>query len=102
MGAGGVTSLPPHHRPISQLIRGYFVKDDIHVSVSNLDIPMCGPQTQYSKEGEPIMGLYKLLTDTVQVHDAEIEKLGTRPRTFISGNICFEFSVQCMFMWFVN
>jgi hypothetical protein len=22
-------------------------------------------------------------------------KLGTRPRSFISGNICFEFSVQC-------
>jgi hypothetical protein len=23
-------------------------------------------------------------------------KLGTRPRSFISGNICFEFSVQCV------
>ncbi len=23
-------------------------------------------------------------------------KLGTRPRSFISGNICFEFSVQCI------
>ncbi len=25
-----------------------------------------------------------------------MQKLGTRPRSFISGNICFEFSVQCL------
>jgi hypothetical protein len=24
------------------------------------------------------------------------KKLGTRPRSFIYGNICFKFSVQCM------
>ncbi len=27
--------------------------------------------------------------------DPWMQKLGTRPRSFISGNICFEFSVQC-------
>jgi predicted nuclease of restriction endonuclease-like RecB superfamily len=38
----------------------------IHVSVSDLYIPTTGPQTQYmySKIGEPIVGLYKSLTDT--------------------------------------
>ncbi len=53
-------------------LRGLVFNSHIHVSVSNLYIPMCGPQTQYSKEGEPIMGIYKLFTDTIQVHDAEI------------------------------
>ncbi len=34
------------------------------------------------------MGIYKSPTDTI------MQKLGTRPHSFISGNICFEFSVQ--------
>jgi hypothetical protein len=35
-----------------------------HVSVSDLYIPTIGPQTQYSKKGGPIIGIYKLLRDT--------------------------------------
>ncbi len=38
----------------------------------------------------PIIGIYKSLTDTWAW------KLGTRPHSFISGNISFKFSVQCM------
>jgi hypothetical protein len=41
-----------------------------------------------SKIGGPIVGIYKSLTDTWMY------ELGTRPRGFISGNICFEFLVQ--------
>jgi hypothetical protein len=36
----------------------------IYVSVSDLYIPMNGLQTQYSKISRPIVGIYKLLTDT--------------------------------------
>jgi hypothetical protein len=36
----------------------------IHVSVRDLYIPTIGPQTQYSKIGGPIVGIYKSLTDT--------------------------------------
>ncbi len=36
----------------------------IHVSVSDLYIPMIGPQTQYSKIGRLIVRIYKSLTDT--------------------------------------
>ncbi len=36
-----------------------------------------------------MVGIYKLFPDTWMY------KLGTRLRSFISGNICFEFSVQC-------
>ncbi len=61
----------------------------IHVSVIDLYIPTVSPQTQCSKIGAPIMGIYKSLKDTW------MEKLGSRPRSFIDGNICFEFSVQC-------
>ena len=56
-----------------------------HVSVSDLYNPMISPQTHYGKIGRPIVGIYKSLTDK-----------RTRPCSFISGNICFEFSVQCM------
>ncbi len=28
--------------------------------------------------------------------DTWMQELGTRPRSFISGNFCFEFSVQCL------
>jgi len=38
----------------------------------------------------PIVGIYKSLTETW------MWKLGTRPYSFISGNICFEFSVHCI------
>ncbi len=43
-----------------------------------------------AKIGGLIVRKYKSLTDTWT------QKLGTRPRSFISGNICFEFSVQCI------
>ncbi len=35
-----------------------------HVAVSDLYIPTVGPQTQYSKIGGPIVGIYKPLRDT--------------------------------------
>jgi hypothetical protein len=68
-------------------LRGLVPNFYIHVSVSALHIPMIGPQTQYSKIG-PIGGISTSLTDTL--------KLRTRPRSLISGNICFEFSEQCV------
>ncbi len=61
-------------------LSGLFTNSYIHVSVSDLYIPTIGPQTQYSKIGRPIMGIYKSLTDTW------VWKFGTRPRSFISGN----------------
>ncbi len=45
-------------------LRGFVPNFYIHVSVSDLCIPTIGPQTQYSKIGGPIVGIYKLLTDT--------------------------------------
>ncbi len=47
--------------------------------------------SQYSKIGGPIdiVRIYKLLTYTW------MQKLGRRPRSFSSGNVCFEFSMQC-------
>ncbi len=36
----------------------------IHVFVSDLYISTICPQTQYSKKGGPIVGIYKSLTDT--------------------------------------
>jgi hypothetical protein len=65
----------------------------IYVSVSDSYISMIGPQTLYSKIGAPIVGIYKSFTDTW------MQKLGRRPDSFISGNICFEFSVQCGLVW---
>ncbi len=70
-------------------LRGLVPNFYVHVSVSDLYISMIGPQMQYRKIGGPIVGLYKSLTDKC------MQKLGTRPRSVISGNICFEFSVQC-------
>ncbi len=61
----------------------------IHVFVSYWYILTIGPQTEDSKIGGQIVGIYKSLTDTWT------QTLGTRPHSFISGNICFEFSVQC-------
>ncbi len=69
-------------------MRGLVPNFYIHVSVSNLYIPTISPQTLYSKIGELIMGIYKSLSDT------RMQTLGMRPHSFISGNICFEFSVQ--------
>ncbi len=60
-----------------------------HVSVIDLCIPTIGPLF-CSKLGGPIMGIYKSLKETW------ISKLGTRPCSFISGNICFEFLVPCL------
>ncbi len=44
----------------------------------------------FPRIGGPIVGIYKSLTET------QMWKLGTKPRNFISGNICIEFSVQCL------
>jgi hypothetical protein len=60
----------------------------IHVSVSDLDIPTIGLQSQYSKIGGLFVGIYKSFTDKGKL------KLGTRPHSFLSENICFTFSVQ--------
>jgi hypothetical protein len=71
-------------------LRGLVPNFYIHVSVIDLYFPTIGPQRQYySKIAGPIVGIYKSLTDTY------LQKLGTRPRSFISGNICFEVLVQC-------
>ena len=43
-----------------------------------------------SRIGRPIMGIYKLLTETGS------RNWGLRPRSFISGNFGFEFSVYCL------
>jgi hypothetical protein len=59
----------------------------LHVSVSDLYIIM-PPILLYCGFG-PIAGIYKSFTDT------QMQKLGTRTRSFISGNICFAFLVQC-------
>jgi hypothetical protein len=45
-------------------LRGLVHNFYIHVSVSNLCIPMIGPQMQYRKIGGPIVGIYKWLTDS--------------------------------------
>jgi hypothetical protein len=68
-------------------LRGLVPTFYIHVPVSDLYIPTIGPQTQYSKIDGPIVGIYKSRTDM----NAE-----TRRCSFISGNICFKFSVQCV------
>ncbi len=44
-----------------------------------------------SRIGRPSVGIYKSLTDTL------MWKLGLRLRNSFSGNICFEFSVLCLF-----
>ncbi len=62
----------------------------IHVSVGVLYIPTIGPLFSCSRIDRPILGIYKSLTETW------MEELGLRPRSFISGNICFEFSVYCL------
>jgi hypothetical protein len=45
-------------------LRGLVPNFYIHVSVSDLYISLISPQTQYSKIGEPIVGIYKSLIET--------------------------------------
>ncbi len=59
----------------------------IHVSVSDLYIPTIGPQTAKKADG-----LWKNMNSS-QIH--EFWKMGTKVCSFISGNICFKFLVQC-------
>ncbi len=74
----------------SQKLLGLVPNLYIYVSVSYLFIPRIGPPILLYCVCEPIVGIYKSLTDT------RMGELGTRPHSFISGNICFEFSVQCI------
>ncbi len=61
----------------------------IHVSVSDLYIPTIGPSIFLLQKRQTV-GIYKLLTETW------MQELCLRPRSFISGNICFEFLVYCL------
>ncbi len=65
----------------------------IHGSVSDLYIFPPSHRSTYfpeSRIGRPIVGIYKSFTETW------MEELGLRPRSFIYGNMCFEFSVHCL------
>ncbi len=54
-------------------LRGLIPNFHNHESVSDyIYITTIGPQTQYSKVGEPMVGIYKSLSDTW------MKKLGTR------------------------
>ncbi len=66
-------------------LRGLVPNFAIHVSVSDLYISTIGPPICGNKIWGPILGIYKSLTDTW------MWKLGIRPRSFISGNICSNF-----------
>ncbi len=59
----------------------------LHVSVNDLYF-ITPPILLYCGCG-PIAGIYKSFTDT------KMQNLGTWPRSFFPGNICFAFSVQC-------
>ncbi len=48
-------------------------------------------QSQDPRIGRSIVGIYKSLTDI------RVWELGLWPRNSFSGNICFEFSVHCVF-----
>ncbi len=69
-------------------LRGLVPNFYIHVSVSDLYIPMIGPRMHYSKIGGSIVRIYKSLKDMNVDNRNEAH-------SFISGNICFEFLVQC-------
>ncbi len=71
-------------------VRGLSTNFHIHVSGSDLYNFRIGPHIYCSRIGRPIVGIYKSLTDTWMV------KLGLRPCSSFSGNICFEFSVLCL------
>jgi hypothetical protein len=49
-------------------LRGLITNFYIYVSVSNLYIPTIGPQTQYSKTGRPIVGIYICIKRS-QIHE---------------------------------
>ncbi len=68
-------------------LRGFTHNFHIHVSVSDFNSPWIGPHISCSRKDRPIVGIYKLLTDTW------IWKLGLWPHHSFSWNICFEFSV---------
>jgi hypothetical protein len=63
-------------------LRGLNPNSYIHLSVRHLYTPAIAPPILLQQIGGPIMGIYtrKSLTDTL------MWKLGTRPRSFISGN----------------
>ncbi len=54
-------------------LRGLIPNFYIHVSVSELYIHKIGPQTQYSKIGGPIVGIYNSLTDIYMKVETESE-----------------------------
>ncbi len=85
-----VSKIPNKYSQKLNCVAPFPISIGTHVSVSDLYIPTIGPQTQNSKVGRPIGGIYKSLTDTW------MQKFGKRPCSFISRNICFEFSVQCI------
>jgi hypothetical protein len=70
-------------------LRGLVPNFYSHVSASDLYIPTISLQTQYSKIGGPAVGIYKSLA---QIHDCR----NLDCVSFIFGNICYQFSVQCM------
>ena len=90
----GITSLHCKENPIYIFIfwelRSLSPNFHIHVSVSDLYIPRIGPHNAFSRIGRPVEAIYKSLTDTW------MWKLGLRPRSSFSGNICFEFAVLCL------
>ncbi len=77
-------------------LRGLSPNFHIHVSVSDLYIPMIVPHISSSRIGRPIVGIYKSLTDTWRW------KLGLRPQYSFSGNICFKIFVLCLYSVFKN
>ncbi len=76
--------------PVKEL-HGLSTNFHIHVSVSDLYSIFPGLVHIFScsRIGIPILGIYKSFTDTL------MWKLGLRPCNSFSGNIFFEFSLQC-------
>ncbi len=70
-------------------LRGLSPNFHIHVYVNDLHIPaICSPIFLQQNIGRPIAEIDKSLTETW------ILELGLRPRSFISGNICFKFLLE--------
>jgi hypothetical protein len=70
-------------------LRGLSPNFHMHVSANDFYIPRIGPHISCSRIGRSIVRIYKSLTDTW------MWKLGLFPRKSISGNNCFQFSLQC-------
>jgi hypothetical protein len=70
-------------------LRGLVTNFSIHVSVMRFLYYHDRSANAKQQNRRTDHGNYKSLTDTW------MQKLGTRPPSFISGNICFEFSVKC-------